>query len=50
MRIKVKEALVYLREQAEEFSDSDVLDDQPCPECRGRADDDCITCGGMGYV
>jgi DnaJ-class molecular chaperone len=23
---------------------------QPCPACRGRGDEDCLTCGGEGYV
>lgn len=28
----------------------DLTDEQPCPACRGRGDDDCLTCGGEGYV
>lgn len=26
------------------------MDDDDCPECRGRGDDGCLTCGGEGYV
>lgn len=25
-------------------------EDQPCPGCRGRGDDGCLSCGGEGYV
>lgn len=29
---------------------SNWQDDDKCPTCRGRAEDDCLTCGGEGYV
>lgn len=25
-------------------------EEQDCPACRGRGDEDCLTCGGEGYV
>lgn len=27
-----------------------VPEDDECPECRGRGDEDCLTCGGEGYL
>lgn len=29
---------------------SNWQDHDDCPECKGRAEDDCLTCGGEGYV
>lgn len=28
----------------------DEIGDDDCPECRGRGDDGCLTCGGEGYL
>lgn len=25
-------------------------EETPCPDCRGRGDEDCLTCGGEGVV
>jgi DnaJ-class molecular chaperone len=27
-----------------------LSEEQPCPECRGRAEEDCLGCGGEGVV
>lgn len=44
-RVKVWNTLVQ-RETEVGF----LEEEQPCPECRGRGDDDCLSCGGEGYV
>lgn len=46
MRVKIWEPRITLYGTELEMTD----DEQPCPGCRGRGDDGCLTCGGEGYV
>jgi hypothetical protein len=51
--MRMRNAEQYVRVLPQEDPEScviELMDDQPCPACRGRADDDCLTCGGEGYV
>lgn len=44
-RLQLRNAAVYREEEVGFLSE-----EQPCPECRGRGEDGCLTCGGEGYV